>query len=93
MSSIVIPFIGGLAMFIYGMNIMADGLQHAAGSKMKKILEVLTQNKLMGIALLCHNGYGCRLCKRRADESDTGNQRYHGCEYRYNHHGLVGFRR
>ena len=27
MSSIVIPFIGGLAMFIYGMNIMADGLQ------------------------------------------------------------------
>ena len=51
MSSIVIPCIGGLAMFIYGMNIMADGLQHAAGSKMKKILEVLTQNKLMGIAL------------------------------------------
>ena len=38
-------------MFIYGMNIMADGLQNAAGSKMKKILEVLTQNKLMGILL------------------------------------------
>lgn len=51
MSSIIIPFIGGLAMFIYGMNIMADGLQNAAGSKMKKILEVLTQNKVMGIAL------------------------------------------
>ena len=51
MSSIVIPFIGGLAMFIYGMNIMADGLQHAPRSIMKKILEVLTQNKLMGIAL------------------------------------------
>ena len=51
MSSMVIPFVGGLAMFIYGMNIMADGLQNAAGSKMKKILEVLTQNKLMGILL------------------------------------------
>lgn len=51
MSAIIIPFIGGLAMFIYGMNIMADGLQNAAGSKMKKILEVLTQNKLMGILL------------------------------------------
>ena len=51
MSAIIIPFIGGLAMFIYGMNIMAEGLQNAAGSKMKKILEVLTQNKLMGIAL------------------------------------------
>ena len=102
MSSIIIPFIGGLAMFIYGMNIMADGLQHAAGSKMKKILEVLTQNKLMGIALgalvtaiiqSSSATTGCRLCKCRADESDTGNQRYHGCEYRYNHHGLVGFRR
>ncbi|MDO4531194.1 MAG: Na/Pi cotransporter family protein [Bacillota bacterium] len=51
MSEMVIPFIGGLAMFIYGMNIMAEGLQNAAGSKMKKILEVLTQNKLMGILL------------------------------------------
>jgi len=51
MSSMIIPFVGGLAMFIYGMNIMADGLQNAAGSKMKKILEVLTQNKLMGILL------------------------------------------
>lgn len=51
MSSIVIPFIGGLAMFIYGMNIMAEGLQNAAGSKMKNVLEVLTQNKLMGILL------------------------------------------
>ena len=46
-----IQLLGGLAMFIYGMNIMADGLQNAAGSKMKKILEVLTQNKLMGILL------------------------------------------
>lgn len=51
MSAIIIPFIGGLAMFIYGMSIMAEGLQNAAGSKMKKILEVLTKNKLMGIGL------------------------------------------
>jgi len=28
-------FIGGLGMFIYGMNVMADGLQKAAGNKMK----------------------------------------------------------
>lgn len=47
----IIPFIGGLALFIYGMNIMAQGLQNAAGSKMKSILEALTQNKLMGIAI------------------------------------------
>lgn len=50
-TEMIIPFIGGLALFIYGMNIMAQGLQNAAGSKMKSILEALTQNKLMGIAL------------------------------------------
>ncbi len=50
-SEIIIPFIGGLALFIYGMNIMAQGLQNAAGSKMKSILAALTQNKFMGIAL------------------------------------------
>lgn len=50
-AEMIIPFIGGLALFIYGMNIMAQGLQNAAGSKMKAILEALTQNKLMGIAI------------------------------------------
>ncbi len=50
-AEMLIPFIGGLALFIYGMNIMAQGLQNAAGSKMKAILGALTQNKLRGIAL------------------------------------------
>lgn len=50
-SEIIIPFVGGLAMFIYGMQIMAQGLQNAAGNKMKKLLEVLTQNKFMGVLL------------------------------------------
>ena len=34
---IIIPFVGGLGMFIYGMQIMAQGLENAAGSRMKKI--------------------------------------------------------
>lgn len=50
-AEMAIPFIGGLALFIYGMSIMAQGLEKAAGSKMKSILEALTQNKFMGIAL------------------------------------------
>lgn len=50
-AEMIIPFVGGLALFIYGMSIMAQGLEKAAGSKMKSILEALTQNKLMGIAL------------------------------------------
>lgn len=50
-ANIIIPFIGGLALFIFGMNYMAQGLQNAAGTKMKSILEALTQNKIMGVAL------------------------------------------
>ena len=99
MSSIVIPFIGGLAMFIYGMNIMADGLQHAAGSKMKKILEVLTQNKLMGIALgalvtaIIQSSSATTVMVVGFVNAGLMNLTQAICEYRYNHHGLVGFRR
>ena len=48
---IIISFVGGLALFIYGMQIMAQGLQNAAGSKMKQLLKALTQNKVMGVLL------------------------------------------
>lgn len=50
-ATILIGFCGGLGLFIYGMNIMAAGLQKAAGNKMKNILSVLTKNKLLGICL------------------------------------------
>ena len=35
---IAISLIGGLGMFLYGMNVMGDGLQKAAGEKLKKII-------------------------------------------------------
>ena len=44
-------FAGGLGMFIYGMQIMSQGLENAAGNKMKSLLEVLTKNKFLGVAL------------------------------------------
>lgn len=49
--NIIIPFAGGLGMFIYGMQIMAQGLENAAGNRMKTLLEALTKNKLMGVLL------------------------------------------
>ena len=49
--NIIIPFAGGLGMFIYGMQIMAQGLENAAGNRMKSLLEVLTKNMLMGVLL------------------------------------------
>lgn len=45
---IVFGLLGGLAMFLYGMNSMSDALQKAAGEKMKRILGFLTRNPLMG---------------------------------------------
>ena len=46
---ILFVFVGGLGLLLYGMQIMADGLQKVAGSKMKKILEALTQSKFMSV--------------------------------------------
>lgn len=45
----ILKFIGGLGMFLYGMNVMADGLQKSAGNKLKKLMEFLTKNRLIAI--------------------------------------------
>lgn len=42
-------FIGGLGMFLYGMHIMAEGLQQSAGDRMKKMLGFLTNNRLLAV--------------------------------------------
>ena len=42
-------FAGGLGMFLYGMNVMADGLQKTAGNKMRKLLGYLTNNRFLGV--------------------------------------------
>ena len=50
-ANILIPFVGGLGMFIYGMQIMSSGLENAAGNKMKTLLEALTKTKILGVLL------------------------------------------
>ena len=47
--SMLFTFIGGLGMFLYGMHIMAKGLQHFAGGRMQKLMGFLTQNRVMAI--------------------------------------------
>ncbi|PXV95991.1 phosphate:Na+ symporter [Lachnotalea glycerini] len=42
-------FIGGLGLFLYGMNVMADGLQKSAGNKMKQLLGFLTNNRFLAV--------------------------------------------
>lgn len=47
----VLTMIGGLALFLYGMQVMGDGLKKASGGKLEMILEKLTSNKLMAVLL------------------------------------------
>ncbi|MBE6034040.1 MAG: Na/Pi cotransporter family protein [Clostridiales bacterium] len=46
---VIMTLLGGLAVFIYGMNLMSDGLQKAAGEKMRNVLALLTKNPFIGV--------------------------------------------
>ncbi len=46
---IALPVLGGLGLFLYGMNLMGMGLQKAAGEKLKTLIEILTNNRIMGV--------------------------------------------
>lgn len=47
----LLSMIGGLALFLYGMEVLGDGLKKASGGKLEHILEKLTSNKLMAVLL------------------------------------------
>ena len=47
--NILFGLFGGLALFLFGMEMMSDGLQKAAGERMKYILGLLTKNSVMGV--------------------------------------------
>ena len=44
----IINLIGGLGLFLFGMKMMGDGLENAAGEKLKSILEKITNNRVIG---------------------------------------------
>ena len=45
----LLQLMGGLGLFLYGINAMGDGLEQAAGNRMKKLLEALTKNRFLGM--------------------------------------------
>ncbi|MCC0782561.1 Na/Pi cotransporter family protein [Clostridioides sp. ES-S-0108-01] len=47
--NIIISLMGGLGLFLYGMNLMGESLQKSAGTKLKKIIKLLTSNLFMGV--------------------------------------------
>lgn len=47
----VIAVLGGLSMYLYGMDVMSSGLKNASGTTLKKVLEKVTSNVLMGVLM------------------------------------------
>lgn len=47
----IIQLVGGLGLFLYGMKIMGDGLENTAGDRLKGILEKVTSNKFIAVAV------------------------------------------
>ena len=49
--NMIIALAGGLGLFLYGMNMMGEGLENAAGSKLKFILEKVTKNPFQSVLI------------------------------------------
>ena len=62
---VIFGLLGGLAVFIFGMNMMSDCLQKAAGEKMKRILALLTKNPILGVLAGALTTAVCRAAVRQ----------------------------
>ncbi len=49
MTGILLPMMGGLGLFLYGMKVMGDSIERAAGAKLRNILETLTRTRVQGM--------------------------------------------
>ena len=90
----ILTMVGGLALFLFGMNAMGQGLEKLSGSRLERILEKMTSNPFKAIMLgaLVHSGNpviignhsnGSRFCKLGYYEAVAGYRCYYGCQYRY----------
>lgn len=46
---LILTLLGGLGLFLFGMNFMSQGLQKAAGARLRTILEAMTKNKIIAV--------------------------------------------
>ena len=47
--SLILTLMGGLGLFLFGMNFMSQGLQKAAGAKLRSVLTAISKNKYIGV--------------------------------------------
>ena len=93
----VLSMLGGLALFLYGMNTMGEGLTKVSGGKLERILEKLTSSPIRAVCLgalvtaVIQSSSATTvmvvwLCEFRYYEAVAGDRNYHGCQYRYDDH-------
>ena len=71
----VLTLFGGLAMFLFGMELMGQGLESASGGKLEKILE--------NSEFFRYHSYGSWFCKQWNHDTFPGSRCHYGCQYRY----------
>ena len=88
----ILSMVGGLALFLYGMHVMGEGLSRASGGRLEKILEKLTSSTIKGVLL----GAGVTAVIQSSSATtvmvvgfvNSGimtleRAHHYGCEYRY----------
>ena len=84
----------GLGLFLFGMRLMSESIEKAAGAKLRGILEMFTKNRFVGmlVGIIFYSGYtvllgvygnGSQLRQLGADESVSGGGCNLWCQYRY----------
>ena len=96
----ILSMIGGLALFLYGMDAMGAGLSKLSGGRMERLLEKLTSKRIMAVLLgsrrycsnpvfICNDSNGSRFCKFRNHETEPGCRYHYGSKYRYDNYILA----
>lgn len=51
MLDILLPFLGGLGLFLFGMKMLSDNLEKTAGAKLRRMMDIMTSNRFAGVAV------------------------------------------
>ena len=81
-----LTMLGGLALFLYGMNVMGDGLTRASGGRLEKIARRGCDGG--DSVFIGDDRYGSRICKFRYHDVAASGRHYYGREHRYDDYVL-----
>ena len=95
----ILTMVGGLALFLYGMHLLSEGLEKLSGGRLERVLETDEQQDQGGApgcgsdggdsVFIGYHGHGCRFCQFGHYEAFAGDRNHHGRQCRNDDH-LVG---